>query len=461
MRKINQLEELLTGCGLPQLCTQSVSIKGQDPQLDSRFFLGESAAAVLAACARLSAQIWHMKGGSEQDIEVNVTGAAASLVGFFWQKINGEAAPLFDMHNPLIQMYRTADQRWFHLHGYFPKLAEGTLAVLNCEKRKESIEAAVKGWKAQELEDALAEAGLCGAFIRSQEEWLNTEQGRILSKTPLFEIIKISDGEPIPFTGACNVNDRPLNAVKVLDVTRVLAGPTCARTLAGFGAKVLKITSPELPSVDSFVMDTGHGKRSTHLNLDIPEQAQKLRELAADADVFSQGYRSGSLSKRGFSAADLTEKHKGLVYVSINCYGHRGPWAGRPGWEQLAQSVTGIADTQGKDGLPALQPAAACDYISGYLAALGTLAALIRRAVEGGSYEVRVSLSRSAMWLQEQGLVTTAYTPAVPDIAPYMQCCESGFGRLDYLGPVVKMSVTQPRWLQPTFPLGSHPAAWW
>jgi crotonobetainyl-CoA:carnitine CoA-transferase CaiB-like acyl-CoA transferase len=207
-------------------------------------------------------------------------------------------------------------------------------------------------------------------------------------------------------------------------------------------------------------MDTGHGKRSAYLDLKNETDADRLRELIRKADVFGQGYRLGAMERLGFGPGALHELRPGLIYTSINCYGHTGPWQARPGWEQLAQTVTGIAAEHGNDR-PRLLPAAATDYTTGYLAALGTIVALTRRAREGGSYHVRVSLSRTGMWLQSLGR-TESSGPGVTEevVAPAMIESETPHGKLYHLGPVLELSETQPRWDLPTVPLGAHEPVW-
>jgi crotonobetainyl-CoA:carnitine CoA-transferase CaiB-like acyl-CoA transferase len=249
--------------------------------------------------------------------------------------------------------------------------------------------------------------------------------------------------------------------VRALDLTRVLAGPTCGRTLAAHGADVLRIGSPKLPFVLPFVIDTSHGKRSTHLHLADPGDAARLRALVRGADVFTQGYRSGALERLGFGPEELHALRPGLVYVSINCYGHVGPWVRRPGWEQLAQAVTGIAHEQGGEDGPRLLPAAATDYNTGYLAALGVLVALARRAREGGSYHVRASLSQTGMWLDRLPR-TDGPGPGLSaeQVRPFLVRSETAWGTLSHLGPIVELSETPARWALPTVPLGTHPAEW-
>ena len=223
-------------------------------------------------------------------------------------------------------------------------------------------------------------------------------QGQAISDVPVIEIIKIDDGEPQPLPAAA----RPLDGVRVLDLTRVLAGPVSGRTMAAHGADVLHVRSPKLPSMEVFVAETNQGKFSTVLDLTRDEAAARLQDLARDADIFVQGYRGGAMDARGFGPDDLAQLRPGIIYVSLNCYGHSGPWAQRPGWEQLAQSVSGLAEEGGRPGDPRLVPAAPCDYTTGYLAACGAMMALTRRMREGGSYHVRLLLSRTAMWIAAQ-----------------------------------------------------------
>ena len=265
-------------------------------------------------------------------------------------------------------------------------------------------------WDGQAPEDRLAEAGQCGAMVRTANEWAVHPQGR---------------------------------------------------TLAEHGADVLYLASPWVPNLDVFVMDTNHGKLSAYLDLDDRDDAARLRELVSQSDVFAQGYRSGALARRGFGPDELATLRPGLIYVSINCYGHSGPWEARPGWEQLAQTVTGIASAQGTPDRPQRMPVAACDFTTGYLAALGTLVALGRRAREGGSYHVRASLSRSGMWFVHLGATCDpARASGTGDPAELCVETDTPFGRLRHLKPALELSETPPFWARPTVPLGSHQPVW-
>ena len=266
----------------------------------------------------------------------------------------------------------------------------------------------------------------------------------------------------------------PLHGVRVLDLTRVLAGPTCGRVLASYGADVLAVSAERLASIPAFDLDTGIGKRAAFIDLLKPADAEALRALARGAHIFVDSYRPGALAKLGFSPAALAHIAPGMTYVAVSAYGNEGPWAGRRGWEQLAQAATGIAVDQGafmasrrksrRETLPELIPAAVLDYTTGYLAAAGALAALLRRIREGGSWVVQVSLASTAMWLQSLGKIDAAAVPESWEphagLDPYLRSCETEAGQLEFLGPVVRMSKTPPIWAPPPLPGFAEAPRW-
>ncbi len=451
---------LLAEVGLPPIAADRARIDGSDPVLASRFPIGEAAATALAACGAAAAWLWQERTGEAQDVAVSVPRAAASLLGFALQSLNGAATPRTAEGNPLVALYQAGDGRWIHLHGAFPSLAERTRDVLGPDtKDTESVGRAVATWKAHDLEDALAAAGTCGAMVRTADEWALHPQSEALAPLGRVDVVKVGDSDPEP-VGDVEAR-RPLGGVKALDLTRVLAGPTSGRVLAEHGADVLLVNSPVLPNVAPFVLDTSHGKRSTWLDLDVAADAERLRDLAAEADVFVQGYRGGAMERRGFGADELAARRPGLIHVTINCYGDVGPWRTRPGWEQLAQSVTGVAAAQGGSERPSLLPAAACDYTTGYLAALGTMAALWRRSQEGGSYQVRVSLAATGMWLTQLGAeLDPDEASGLGSVGEWMTETDTPTGTLRHLTPVAQLSATPARWDLPSPPLGAHPAEW-
>lgn len=437
------------------------TIEGNDPILPTPFHIGEASATALGACGVAAATLWQERTGQGQTVHVNTARATASLLSAFLVQLDGQPLTRRDRRvgNPLVDFHRCRDGRWIHLHGALQHLAAGTLKVLNCGPDPRQVSAAVARWDAEELENALADAGMCGVMVRSSDEWQATPQGQALKTLGRIQIDKLGDSPP----EAVGDLRRPLGGVRVLDLTRILAGPTIGRILAEHGADVMLVNSPHLQNSMPFVMDTGHGKRSVYLDLTNQAQAQKLHKLAEGADVFVQGYRAGTLAKRGFGATELATARPGIIYVTVNCYGAVGPWQNRPGWEQLAESVSGIAQRQGDASRPALVPAAVCDYVTGQLGALGVMAALYRRAHEGGNYHVQVSLCQTANWIISLGVDldrSQAQSLHSATLAPWMETVETNFGRLTYLAPVVQLSATPGRYPRPVVPLGYDAPAW-
>jgi crotonobetainyl-CoA:carnitine CoA-transferase CaiB-like acyl-CoA transferase len=252
----------------------------------------------------------------------------------------------------------------------------------------------------------------------------------------------------------------------VLDLTRVIAGPVCGRTLAAHGADVLAVASPKLPNFPRLITDTGRGKLSAHLDLREKEGRARLSSLLRDADVFVQGYRPGALGALGFSPMDTARIRPGIVHVSLSAYGSVGPWSGRRGFDSLVQTASGFnraeAEAAGQ-GAPKALPCQALDHGSGYLLAFGAMTALHRRAVEGGSWLVEVSLARTGRWIRDLGRVPGGLKCAAPrreDVAAYLEESDSGFGRLQAIRHAAVMSDTPVGWDRPSVPLGTHPAAW-
>lgn len=462
-------EQLMRLAGRPR--PDFVRIDDEPPAMATRFQAEAGAAAALAAVGTLAADLWTLRTGQTQQVSVSPREAGAALVSFALQVFEDpdrappqrpEDAGGGGRGTPAMGFFPTKDGRHVFLHPSFPDSAAKLHRLMGSPADTAAVAAEALKWSALDLENAIAEAGVCGAMVRTAQEWDASEQGRILAARPTVEIIKIAEGPPMPLPDR---GEAPLSGVRVLDLTRVLAGPTCGKTLAQHGADVLYVASPTLPATEFFISDVGHGKLATWLDLKDPGQLARLKELIAQADVFSQGYRGGALERLGLGPLDLAKLRPGIVYTSINAYGHEGPWANRPGWEQLAQTVTGMADIHGGDAGPKLQPGAVADYTTGFLAAFGTLAALERRARYGGSYLVRVSLVQTATWLRGLGLKPVddlaKVQPAGPaEIDAWRITSPSGFGPVRHLRPPVQMSVTPARWARPTTPLGAAPAEW-
>jgi len=441
--------------------------EGADPIIPTPFVAGEAAAASLGLSASIAGEISRLRGGDRQIISIDLNAAASSLLSFAFIKRSGQGLVRPALDAPVVGLYRCNDGRWIHLHGGFPRQWPRMLDLLNASNTHEAVANAVAKWNSAALEDAIAFMKMCGAVVRSPDEWKDSVQGKALANTPPIVIKKIGDAPPLRLAESSN----PLDGVRVLDLTRVLAGPACGRTLASYGAEVLNVRAERLDTIELFDLDTGQGKRSTFLDLVKPADAETLRRLVRDAHIFVDSYRPGALARLGFTPASLAHIARGITYVSVSCYGHEGPWAGRRGWEQLAQSATGLAYEQGAfnarrekkgEAPPALIPAALCDYVTGYLAAAGAAAALLRRIREGGSWQVQVSLSATAMWLQSLGTVSQVPEHWNPfeGLDPYLRSCETEAGRLDFLGPVVRMSKTPPVWRRPPPIPGADKPLW-
>ena len=457
-------QSLLSQLNITWPTAADVTLSGADPVIDSVFRIGECTAAVLGAQAAGVAEIWRRRSGERQQVSINALAGALAAYSVGYQSQHGYAIPQPEPSYPLVQLYPARDNRWIMLHGAFPLLRNGLQNLLDCTMNPTDIANKVAGWDAFALEQAIADQGLCGAVARSYPEWLASEQGQAIAATPIIEIIKIGDSAPEPFAPV-QPGDRPLSGTKVLDLTHVIAGPTIGKTLAEQGADVMRITSPTQPALPPFDVDTGHGKLEALLTLTNATDAATLRTLIGQSDVFVESYRPGSMTKLGFSPQTVAAIRPGSIYVSVNCYGWAGPWQYRPGWEQLAQVATGMTVAQGTPDNPQLQSVYPNDYVTGFLGALGTLMALLRRADEGGSYHVRVALCRTAMWMQEQGRISKAQLPppaiAPVEIAKYLRTHDNpAFGPLTFLGPVLDYSATPSAWDLPTMPLGANLARW-
>jgi crotonobetainyl-CoA:carnitine CoA-transferase CaiB-like acyl-CoA transferase len=342
-----------------------------------------------------------------------------------------------------------------------PHHRDGTLKLLNADYDRVSVQRALDKWKAYDLEDAAVPAGLVITATRSFVEWDAHPQGRAVADLPPFTIEKIGDAPPEPLPAG----DRPLSGIKVLDLTRVIAGPVCGRTLASHGADVLLITAPHLPAMQDLVIDNGRGKVAAHLDLRQASGRETLTGLLRQADIFVQGYRPGAIAQYGFSAEQAAKLRPGIVCVSICAYGYEGSWANRRGFDSLVQNANGMNDAEAQAfgaSQPKPLPAQALDHGTGFLMAFAAMSALKRRATEGGSWHVRCSLAQTAQWCRQLGRIegTSCADPGRESVKDRLYESESGFGRLTAVRHSAVMSETPTRWERTSVPLGTHPAEW-
>lgn len=460
------LRTLLPYAGWSEQHANSLEIAGAlDPILPTPFRITETAVASLAAVGLAVSDLWETRTGRRQTVGINTRQATASLRSGSYLQLGDTRVS--NARNVVMGTYPAKNGRWSYLHCNFPNHREIALKVLGVPEDRDAVRKAVAQWDAFELEEAIVNAKGVGGMVRTMAEWAAHPQGKAIAGLPLMEIIKIGEApaQPLP------PGERPLSGIRVLDLTRVIAGPTCARTLAEHGADVLKITGAHLPSLGRQEYDTGHGKLSAHLDLREAKDVEILKGLVRGTDIFSQGYRPGTLGSRGFSPEALAELRPGIVVVSMCAFSHVGPWASRRGFDTVVQTVSGITHRQGElfpgaEPGPQFYPVSAIDFLTGYLMAFGALVALNRRAREGGSWMVRISLAQVGKWLVDRGQVPMDQFKDVQkeftaeELAAWSMISDTPAGRLKHLAPVLRMSETPARWARPTVPLGYHQPVW-
>jgi hypothetical protein len=405
-----------------------------DPVLPGRFRLGAASASCVTAVTEAAADLFRIRGGDPGPVTVDPRHAAVAFRSERYLRVD-PMPDLGSIEDPLTGNYRTVDG-WVRLHCNYPHHLAAVGTALGTSADRDKVEAAVARRTALDVEEAVVAAGGAAAVQRSREEWLRHPQGIALQKLPLVSVEQIGDASPTRLSTA----DRPLSGIRVLDLTHVIAGPVCGRTLAAHGADVLHVGAAHLPVVGPLLLDTQFGKRSTYIDLRAPDQAGILRSLARDADVFVQSYRPDSLAGRGFGPAELAKIRPGIIVVDVTAWGWEGPWRSRRGFDSLAQMATGIA--AGDPPLPL--PEQFLDHGSGWLAAFGVMQALRRRTETGGSWHVRVSLARTGMWLDNMGRTDTEGTePAVDDL---LTRTDSAFGRLTHVRIPGDLPGAPPHW---------------
>ena len=319
-------------------------------------------------------------------------------------------------------LYRTKDPgRFYHIHGSLE--ATKTLNMIGLEGHRpdliemddivSTIESHVQRFTVAELETLNAQNKQAGVECMKHADFLATPHGQIAQSLPPWEIETLEIATPptaFPPPRPGNEN-RPLDGIRVLELCRIIAGPTMGKILAEYGADVLKVTSPNLSDVPFFQVDGNMSKHTTDLDLKSPQGRATFESLLAEADVVLDGYRPGAISKLGYGPSHLAElakkRGKGYVYVSENCFGYHGPWADRAGWQQIADCVSGVAWAQGEFlGLeyPVVPPFPMSDYGTGCQGAIAALTGLYQRAVNGGSYHGKVSLLQYDLLLFEVGM---------------------------------------------------------
>ena len=454
------LADLWTLAGGAPSALDAVTLTGTEPVLPSSFRVAASAQASIAATGLAAAEIWKQRSGEGQAVSVDMVHAVVECRSERYLRLDGEPPP--PTWDPTAGVYRTGGGRYVRLHTNFRHHRDAVCKVLGCEPEREKIQAALMGWDGEAFETAAYTGGAVVSLMRSHDEFSATPHGQVLAGLPVLSIEKIGEARPRPWSAG----ERPLSGVRVLDLSRVIAAPVAGRTLAAHGADVLLVYGPQLPAIPWLTIDTGRGKRSTFIELKSDEGRAQMRELLAQADIVSQGYRPQSLARLGFAPEDAAKLSPGIVYVTLSAYGHAGPWAERRGFDSLVQTSTGFNHAEGvAAGIegPKELPAQMLDHATGYLMAYGAMMALARQRREGGSWHVRVSLAQTGRWLWSLGRVADGFTQ--PDIKsegaePFMEDVPSGFGALHAVRHSAILSKTPAHWARPAVPLGTDKAEW-
>ncbi|MFK4655572.1 crotonobetainyl-CoA:carnitine CoA-transferase CaiB-like acyl-CoA transferase [Bradyrhizobium japonicum] len=459
------LKDLWTSIGGDKTALERVRLTGEEPQIPSSFRVAVAGQTTIAAAGLAAAEIWRLRCGETQDVSVDMRHAVAECRSERYLRLDDKPPP--PAWDAIAGVYKTGDNRFVRCHTNFPHHRDAVCNVLGCEPERDKVQAALMQWKGEDFETAAYAAGGVVALMRSYDEWSALPQARALAELPLVSIEKIGEAPPKPWPQGLSNGDRPLSGLRVLDLSRVIAGPVAGRTLAAHGADVLLVSGPELPAIPWLTIDTGRGKLTTLVELKSEAGRAQLRELLKGADIFSQGYRPRALAALGFAPEDAANINPGIVYVTLSAYGHAGPWAERRGFDSLVQTTTGFNHAEGQaagiDG-PKELPAQMLDHATGYLMAFGAMMAKARQAREGGSWHVRVSLAQTGRWLWNLGRLDGGLD--TPDLtgeavhAAFIEPMPSGFGTLKAVRHSALLSTTPARWSRPAMPLGSHPPQW-
>ncbi|MFI1094099.1 CoA transferase [Streptomyces sp. NPDC020917] len=438
-----------------------VSYGGPSGGLPARLPVMELARATVAVCSLAAAELTSATTGRPVPrVRVDDEAVATAFLSDRLVRAEGRAWSTFA---PLSRFWRATDG-WVRTHANYPHHQARLLAALGVPGNadEDTVDAVVDavartiaGLGAREVEETVYAAGGLAVAARGPQDWAKSEQGVLVAGQPLLTTTRIDDAPDRRPGGAA----LPCAGLRVLDLTRVLAGPVATRTLALLGADVLRIDAPQLPESQEAHNDTGMGKRSTTLDLRQTTDRRLFEELLDAADVVVTGYRPGALERFGLTPEALAERRPGLVIAQLSAWGRYGPWGERRGFDSLVQVATGIAELEGSPDSPGTLPAQALDHGTGYLLAAGILRALTEQHRTGGTRLVRVALTQTAHWLihdlapapgEEEGF----------DAEHWLTETDSPMGRLRHALPPVSYDGGPVNWARPPGPWGTDAPVW-
>jgi crotonobetainyl-CoA:carnitine CoA-transferase CaiB-like acyl-CoA transferase len=449
-----------------------LSFYGADPIVPSVVRFGAMSAVSLAAKSLLIAAIWKMRTGEGQDIHVDVRKALRRFSPFIdgrWELLNGYAGGMYSNVDDALaaKIYAAKDGKLFMPSNPYPGLYRRFLDLLNVSGSPESIAAAIGQWDGDDLEQAAVKAGVVLPMARTLQQVMAMDvYTHGLRDLPLISVEKIGDTPPMPFAGNPTA---PLSGVRALGLGHVIAGASIGRALALHGADVLNVWNPQDWEHDIFLNTSHVGMRSTTLRLKHAPARAKFDELAKGADIFFANRRFDYLGRYGLTAEEMCGANPGLIHTNAYyCNPPGRPWDDRVGFDVSSGFAMGLDCLEGTDAKPAFPPIFVVnDYVASWLATIGALQALKRRAIEGGGYKVTVSLCRTTLWLISMGIFDKAYAQATAGssdehvyVEPEQFTVETPMGTFTGVTEMVEMSKTPGHYRFPREPRGAAKPEW-
>lgn len=449
-----------------------ITFEGMDPIRTTHIKVGCASAAIIGANAIASAIIWKKRSGQGQDIHIDLRKAYTAqspwqdilinctLINGTQQMIGGNIGELGSHILP------TRDGRFVILTSLYSANTERVMRLLDSGTLPKQLERATRKWDAIDLENAAQNAAVPLVMCRTREEYASTDQGQRHAATPLINIEKIGDSKPEPFPPG----SRPLSGIRALGMVHVVAGPAVLRQLSAQGADCLNLNTLNWVEEPTLYWQTQAGTREAFLDARNDANRRSIYNLVKDADVFVENLRPHLADQQGYSPKTLAQFRPGIIYVKIKLNSSTGPWADWLGYDFMAAGLCGMLTDIGSADQPQLPHGVnvVCDFLTGYLATIGVQSALLRRAAEGGSYLVTVTLSQTIMFQQALGLVDNSTLlnmenlgPEHQPMQPNLQTGQTAFGEFTRLGSQVDMSATPEYWSDPIIsPIGSSKPEW-
>jgi hypothetical protein len=408
---------------------EDLQIEQTPTNLQDPVRVADFATGVVGAFGANVAEIGQLRGLPKQTISVDRRLATHSVDSAMWQYMNGVVIEGGEIAVPVNSFYEAKDGKWFCFNGAYPHLRDGILNYFDAANNKKALAAGVRKFESAQIEEYFEKNGFCCAPLYTREEWAQHPHGQFLKDTPIISMQKIGDAKTRVLPDA---KHRPLEGVRVIDITHVVAGPWLTRQLADQGADVISIRNPGFPFLYPVIFEESNGKKNIFLDFKSDKGKARFIELIKDADILVWGYNYSGLERLGLSVENLREINPNLILDVISGYGLVGPWAKRKGWEQLAQTCTGSVAlaSEGRDEHH-LIAALPNDYGTGYLGAIAAVSALRKRQEEGGFWMVDVNLTRtSIMMLELPPEKEDAVPTSLDDLEKYLIDQDSNFGAI-------------------------------